>query len=169
MNPSREYSDKLWQEAMQPLSWRCEFARALFRGVGGTRPFFTQRAKGARYCHSRDAADANDGTSRCYVVLVGADDDLGARASEGGAGRAGKLLARDGTSFGTRQSRCGCRHAQFGVWCVSASIQKVRFVNSGTEADHVRYSPGARSLPKRDKILKFEGLLSTRARGCAPE
>jgi glutamate-1-semialdehyde 2,1-aminomutase len=68
--------------------------------------------------------------------------------------RAVQEAARDGTSFGTPNTR-EIRLAQ--LVCESfPSIQKVRFVNSGTEAtmSAIRL---ARGFTKRDKIVKFEG------------
>jgi glutamate-1-semialdehyde 2,1-aminomutase len=68
--------------------------------------------------------------------------------------RAVQEAARDGTSFGTPNPR-EVRLAQL-VCEAFPSIQKVRFVNSGTEAtmSAIRL---ARGFTKRDKILKFEG------------
>ena len=40
MNPSREYSEKLWQEALRYLPGGVNSPVRAFRGVGGT-PFFT--------------------------------------------------------------------------------------------------------------------------------
>src|SRR5207249_9736434 len=61
---------------------------------------------------------------------------------------------RDGTNFGTPNPR-EIRLAQL-VCEAFLSIQKVRFVNSGTEAtmSAIRL---ARGFTKRDKIVKFKG------------
>src|ERR1035438_10438857 len=68
--------------------------------------------------------------------------------------RAGQEAAREGTSFGTPNPR-EIRLAQL-VRDAFPSMQKIRFVNSGTEAtmSAIRL---ARGFTKRDKILKFEG------------
>ena len=47
MNPSHEYSEKLWQEALRYLPGGVNSPVRAFRGVGGV-PFLTQRAKGSR-------------------------------------------------------------------------------------------------------------------------
>jgi glutamate-1-semialdehyde 2,1-aminomutase len=68
--------------------------------------------------------------------------------------RAVQEAARDGTSFGTPNPR-EIRLAQL-VCEAFPSVQKIRFVNSGTEAtmSAIRL---ARGFTKRDKIVKFEG------------
>jgi glutamate-1-semialdehyde 2,1-aminomutase len=68
--------------------------------------------------------------------------------------RAVQEAARDGTSFGTPNPR-EIRLAQLVIEAFPA-IQKLRFVNSGTEAtmSAIRL---ARGFTKRDKIVKFEG------------
>ena len=115
-----------------------------FGGVGGT-PFFTQRAKGSRLWD----VDGNE-----YIDYVCSWGPMILGHAHPKVVRAVQEAARDGTSFGTPNPR-EVRLAQ--LVCGSfPSIQKVRFVNSGTEAtmSAIRL---ARGFTKRDKILKFEG------------
>ena len=115
-----------------------------FDGVGGT-PFFTQRAKGSRLWD----VDGNE-----YIDYVCSWGPMILGHAHPKVVRAVQEAARDGTSFGTPNTR-EIRLAQ--LVCESfPSIQKVRFVNSGTEAtmSAIRL---ARGFTKRDKILKFEG------------
>ena len=115
-----------------------------FRGVGGT-PFFIQRAKGSRLWD----VDGNE-----YIDYVCSWGPMILGHAHPKVVRAVQEAARDGTSFGTPNPR-EVRLAQ--LVCESfPSIQKVRFVNSGTEAtmSAIRL---ARGFTKRDKIVKFEG------------
>jgi glutamate-1-semialdehyde 2,1-aminomutase len=112
--------------------------------VGGT-PFFTQRAKGCRLWD----VDGNE-----YIDYVGSWGPMILGHTHPKVIQAVVDAARDGTSFGTPNPR-EIRLAQL-VREAYPSIQKVRFVNSGTEAtmSAIRL---ARGFTKRDKIVKFEG------------
>ncbi|HUJ70696.1 MAG TPA: glutamate-1-semialdehyde 2,1-aminomutase [Verrucomicrobiae bacterium] len=144
MNPSHEYSEKLWQEALRYLPGGVNSPVRAFRGVGGT-PFFTQRAKGSRLWD----VDGNE-----YIDYVCSWGPMILGHAHVKVVRAVQDAARDGTSFGTPNLR-EIRLAQL-VTEAFPSIQKVRFVNSGTEAtmSAIRL---ARGFTKRDKIVKFEG------------
>ena len=144
MKPTRDLSDKLWQEASRLLPGGVNSPVRAFRGVGGT-PFFTQRAKGSRLID----VDGNE-----YIDYVGSWGPMILGHAHPKVVRAVQDAARDGTSFGTPNPR-EVRLAQL-VCEAFPSIQKVRFVNSGTEAtmSAIRL---ARGFTKRDKILKFEG------------
>ena len=144
MKPSREYSEKLWHEASRLLPGGVNSPVRAFRGVGGT-PFFTQRAKGSRLWD----IDGNE-----YIDYVCSWGPMILGHAHPKVVRAVQEAVRDGTSFGTPNPR-EIKLAQ--LVCESfPSIQKVRFVNSGTEAtmSAIRL---ARGFTKRDKILKFEG------------
>jgi glutamate-1-semialdehyde 2,1-aminomutase len=144
MKPSREYSEKLWQEASRLLPGGVNSPVRAFRGVGGT-PFFTQRAKGSRLWD----VDGNE-----YIDYVCSWGPMILGHAHPKVVRAVQEAARDGTSFGTPNPR-EVKLAR--IVCEGfPSIQKVRFVNSGTEAtmSAIRL---ARGFTKRDKILKFEG------------
>ena len=144
MNPSHEYSEKLWQEALQHIPGGVNSPVRAFRGVGGN-PFFTQRAKGSRLWD----VDGNE-----YIDYVCSWGPMILGHAHPKVVRAVQEAARDGTSFGTPNPR-EVRLAQL-VCEAFPSIQKVRFVNSGTEAtmSAIRL---ARGFTKRDKIVKFEG------------
>jgi glutamate-1-semialdehyde 2,1-aminomutase len=144
MNLSHEYSNKLWEEALHYFPGGVNSPVRAFRGVGGT-PFFTQRAKGSRLWD----VDGNE-----YIDYVCSWGPMILGHAHPKVVRAVQEAARDGTSFGTPNPR-EVRLAQ--LVCESfPSIQKVRFVNSGTEAtmSAIRL---ARGFTKRDKIVKFEG------------
>jgi glutamate-1-semialdehyde 2,1-aminomutase len=144
MRPKRELSEKLWREAARLLPGGVNSPVRAFGGVGGT-PFFTQRAKGSRLWD----VDGNE-----YIDYVCSWGPMILGHAHPKVVRAVQEAARDGTSFGTPNAR-EVRLAQ--LVCESfPSIQKVRFVNSGTEAtmSAIRL---ARGFTKRDKIVKFEG------------
>ncbi|HUK83448.1 MAG TPA: glutamate-1-semialdehyde 2,1-aminomutase [Verrucomicrobiae bacterium] len=144
MNPKREYSEKLWQEALGLIPGGVNSPVRAFRGVGGT-PFFTQRAKGSRLWD----VDGNE-----YIDYVSSWGPMILGHAHPNVVRAVQEAARDGTSFGTPNPR-EVRLAQL-VCEAFPSIQKIRFVSSGTEAtmSAIRL---ARGFTKRDKIVKFEG------------
>ena len=144
MKPKYDYSDKLWQEALRQIPGGVNSPVRAFRGVGGT-PFFTQRAKGSRLWD----VDGNE-----YIDYVCSWGPMILGHAHPKVVRAVQEAARDGTSFGTPNPR-EIRLAQL-VCEAFPSIQKVRFVNSGTEAtmSAIRL---ARGFTKRDKIVKFEG------------
>ncbi len=144
MSSSHEYSNKLWAEALNYLPGGVNSPVRAFRGVGGN-PFFTQRAKGSRLWD----VDGNE-----YIDYVCSWGPMILGHAHPKVVRAVQEAARDGTSFGTPNPR-EVRLAQL-VCEAFPSIQKVRFVNSGTEAtmSAIRL---ARGFTKRDKILKFEG------------
>ncbi len=144
MKSKREYSDKLWQEATRLLPGGVNSPVRAFRGVDGT-PFFTQRAKGSRLWD----VDGNE-----YIDYVSSWGPMILGHAHPKVVRAVQEAARDGTSFGTPNPG-EIRLAQL-VCEAFPSIQKVRFVNSGTEAtmSAIRL---ARGFTKRDKIVKFEG------------
>ena len=144
MNRNHEYSDKLWTEASRLFPGGVNSPVRAFRGVGGT-PFFTQRAKGCRLWD----VDGNE-----YIDYVGSWGPMILGHAHPQVVRAVQETARSGTSFGT-PNPLEIRLAQL-VCEAYPSIQKLRFVNSGTEAtmSAIRL---ARGFTKRDKIVKFDG------------
>ncbi len=144
MSRQRIYSDKLWSEASRLLPGGVNSPVRAFRGVGGT-PFFTQCAKGSRLWD----VDGNE-----YIDYVGSWGPMILGHAHPKVVRAVQEAAKDGTSFGTPNPR-EIRLAQL-VCEAYPSIQKIRFVNSGTEAtmSAIRL---ARGFTKRDKIVKFDG------------
>jgi len=144
VNSKNEYSEKLWQEALGYFPGGVNSPVRAFRGVGGD-PFFTKRAKGSRLWD----VDGNE-----YIDYVCSWGPMILGHAHPKVIHAVQDAARDGTSFGTPNPR-EVRLAQL-VCEAFPSIQKLRFVNSGTEAtmSAIRL---ARGFTKRDKILKFEG------------
>jgi glutamate-1-semialdehyde 2,1-aminomutase len=137
-------SQKLFERATQILPGGVDSPVRAFQAVGGT-PFFVSRASGSRI------EDVDGNTYIDYVMSWGP-------ALHGHAPRAlVKALvrtARLGTSFGAPSAlehELGER-----VRALVPSMERVRFVNSGTEAtmSAVRV---ARAATGREKIIKFEG------------
>jgi len=91
----REYSEKLWQEALRYLPGGVNSPVRAFRGVGGT-PFFTKRAKGSRLWD----VDGNE-----YVDYVGSWGPMILGHAHPKVIRAVQEAAQDGTSFGTPNPR----------------------------------------------------------------
>jgi glutamate-1-semialdehyde 2,1-aminomutase len=140
----REYSGKLWQQALEVLAGGVNSPVRAFRAVGGT-PVFIQRARGSRLWDV-------DGTE--YIDYVGSWGPMILGHAHPKVVRAVQEAARDGTSFGAPNPR-EVRLAQLVRECFP-SIEKIRFVNSGTEAtmSAIRL---ARGVTGRDKIVKFDG------------
>jgi glutamate-1-semialdehyde 2,1-aminomutase len=141
---NHNYSEKLWREASELFPGGVNSPVRAFRGVGGT-PFFTKQAKGSRLWD----VDGNE-----YIDYVGTWGPAILGHAHPKVVRAIQEAARNGTSFGT-PNPLEIRLAQLVVEAYP-SIQKLRFVNSGTEAtmSAIRL---ARGFTKRDKIVKFDG------------
>ena len=132
MNPSHEYSEKLWQEALHYLPGGVNSPVRAFRGVGGT-PFFTQRAKGSRLWD----VDGNE-----YIDYVCSWGPMILGHAHPKVVRAVQEAARDGTSFGTPNPR-EVRLAQ--LVCESVPINSESPIRQlGDGSDHVGHSSGAR-------------------------
>jgi glutamate-1-semialdehyde 2,1-aminomutase len=115
-----------------------------FRGVGGE-PFFVQRAKGARIWDI-DGNEYIDYVGTWGPAILGHAPDVVVEAVREAAGR--------GVSFGIPNPLEIEMAALICRWV--PGIEKVRMVNSGTEATMscIRL---ARGFTGRDKIVKFEG------------
>ena len=137
-------SEQLFEEALKHIPSGVNSPVRAFRGVGG-QPFFAERAEGA---HVWDV----DGKK--YIDYVG----TWGPAILGHAAKviieAVKKAADKGASFGI-PSEPEVRMAQLVKECVP-SVEKVRMVNSGTEAcmSAIRV---ARGFTDRTKIIKFDG------------
>jgi len=143
-SPQAPVSHALWQRALKRIPGGVNSPVRAFRGVGGE-PFFVTKASG---CTITDA----DG--REYIDFVG----TWGPAILGHAPRAVIDAVCDaatrGTSFGipnpfeVEMAETICR--------MVPSVEKVRMVNSGTEAvmSCIRL---ARGVTGRDRIVKFEG------------
>jgi glutamate-1-semialdehyde 2,1-aminomutase len=137
-------SARLFTRAQQILPGGVDSPVRAFTSVGAT-PLFIRRASGARI------EDVDGNVFIDYVMSWG---PLIHGHAPRGLVKALAAAARDGTSFGAPsplEVALGER-----VRALMPSMQRVRFVNSGTEAtmSAVRV---ARAATGRDRILKFEG------------
>jgi glutamate-1-semialdehyde 2,1-aminomutase len=137
-------SERLFAAASRILPGGVDSPVRAFKSVGGT-PIFVSRASGARL------EDADGHSYIDYVMSWG--PLIHGHAPRGLLKALAKAAAR-GTSFGapteleTHLARC--------VATLMPSMERVRFVSSGTEAamSAVRV---ARAATKRDRIVKFAG------------
>lgn len=137
-------SEALFEEARRYIPGGVNSPVRAFRGVGGV-PVFIDRAQGA---YVMDAA------GRRYVDYVGSWGPMIVGHAHPEVVGAVQQAAARGLSFGaptaleTQLARRVCH--------LMPAIEKVRFVNSGTEAtmSAIRLARGATG---RDRIIKFEG------------
>ena len=137
-------SRRLFAEAQHVIPGGVNSPVRAFKSVGGT-PLFIDRAQGA---YLRDA----DGNT--YIDYVGSWGPMLFGHTHPDVVRAVQEAATRSTSFGA-PTHIEIRLAELVVELVP-SVEKVRFVNSGTEAtmSAVRL---ARGYTGRDKFIKFEG------------
>ena len=137
-------SQALFRRAQQILPGGVDSPVRAFKAVGGS-PLFISRASGATI------QDVDGNTFIDYVMSWG---PLIHGHAPRGLVKALAGAARNGTSFGAPsplEVELGAR-----VQKLMPSIERIRFVNSGTEAtmSAVRV---ARAATKRERIIKFEG------------
>ena len=137
-------SKRLFARAQQLIPGGVDSPVRAFKSVGGS-PLFIARASGARL------TDVDGNTFIDYVMSWG--PLIHGHAPKGLAGAIARA-ARGGTSFGA-PSPLEVALAER-VCRLMPSIERVRFVNSGTEAamSAVRV---ARAATRRDGIIKFQG------------
>jgi glutamate-1-semialdehyde 2,1-aminomutase len=141
---SQAKSEQLFAEALIHIPGGVNSPVRAFRGVGG-QPFFVDRAKGSRVWDV-------DGNEYVDYVCTWGPAILG--HAHPGIIKAVQSTAEKGTSFGipnpleVSMARLVCEAV--------ASLEKVRMVNSGTEATMSAIRV-ARGFTGRDKIIKFEG------------
>ena len=137
-------SEQLFAESLNHIPGGVNSPVRAFRGVGG-QPFFAERASGA---HVWDV-DGNE-----YIDYVGTWGPAILGHAHPAIVQAVQAAAERGTSFGI-PSEPEVRMAQLVKDCVP-SVEKVRMVNSGTEAcmSAIRV---ARGFTDRPKIIKFDG------------
>ncbi len=142
MNYSR--SSALFKQAEQVIPGGVNSPVRAFKGVGGT-PIFVKEAKGA-YLYDEDGNRLIDYINSWGPMILGhAYQPVVDAVVE---------KAKKGTSFGM-PTEIETQIAELAVSMVP-NIDKIRFVNSGTEAcmSAVRL---ARGFTKKDKIIKFAG------------
>ncbi len=137
-------SSELFVEANKVIPGGLNSPVREFKGVGGT-PIFAKEAKGA-YLYDEDGNRLIDYINSWGPMILGhAYEPVVNAVIE---------KAKKGTSFGM-PTELETQIAQLAVSMVP-NIDKIRFVNSGTEAcmSAIRL---ARGYTKRDKIIKFSG------------
>ena len=137
-------SSQLFAEAEKVIPGGVNSPVRAFKGVGGT-PIFVKSAKGA-YLYDEDGNQLVDYINSWGPMILGhAHQPVIDAITE---------RAKLGTSFGM-PTELETQIAQLAVSMVP-NIDKIRFVNSGTEAcmSAIRL---ARGFTKRDKIIKFAG------------
>jgi len=141
---TRSQSEKLFAEALKYIPGGVNSPVRSFRAVGG-RPFFVNRAKGARV---RDV----DGNEYIDYVCTWGPAILGHAHPKIVA--AIKAAAQKGASFGI-PNPSEVTMAKL-ICSLVPGVEKVRMCNSGTEAcmSAIRL---ARGFTRRDKIIKFDG------------
>ena len=140
-------SSRLFTRAQQVLPGGVDSPVRAFKAVGAS-PLFIRRASGAHI------EDVDGNTFIDYVMSWG---PLIHGHAPKGLLKALAAAAKDGTSFGAPsplEVELGERVRE-----LMPSIERVRFVSSGTEAtmSAVRVARAAHFATTRDKILKFEG------------
>src|SRR4051812_33711220 len=137
-------SEKLFAASSRILPGGVDSPVRAFKSVGGT-PLFIDRARGARI---------QDVDGHTYIDYVMSWGPLIHGHAPKGLLKALAATAARGTSFGA-PTELETRLAQR-VAMLMPSMERVRFVSSGTEAamSAIRV---ARAAPRRDRILKFEG------------
>jgi glutamate-1-semialdehyde 2,1-aminomutase len=137
-------SSQLFVEANEVIPGGVNSPVRAFKGVGGF-PVFIKEAKGA-YLYDEDGNKYIDYINSWGPMILGhAHEPVVNAIIE---------KAKKGTSFGT-PTELETKIAQLAISMVP-NIDKIRFVNSGTEAcmSAIRL---ARGYTKRDKIIKFSG------------
>jgi glutamate-1-semialdehyde 2,1-aminomutase len=137
-------SHELFQSAMRVIPSGVNSPVRAFRGVGGE-PFFVSRAEGARV-FTIEGRELIDYVGTWGPAILGHAPDVVVAAVCGAASR--------GLSFGI-PNPLEVEMAEM-ICSLVPSIERVRMVNSGTEAT-MSCLRLARGFTKRDKIIKFEG------------
>jgi glutamate-1-semialdehyde 2,1-aminomutase len=150
--PRRPKSERLFAAASRILPGGVDSPVRAFKSVGAT-PVFVSRARGARL---------EDVDGHSYVDYVMSWGPLIHGHAPSGLLKALAKAAARGTSFGA-PTELETRLAQR-VATLMPSMERVRFVSSGTEAamSAVRV---ARAATKRDRIIKFAGCYHGHADG----
>ena len=145
MSPARRgTSRRLFAQAKRILPGGVDSPVRAFSAVGGTPPFI-RRARGARL---------QDEDGRSYVDFVMSWGPLIHGHAPAGLTRALRDAAARGTSFGAPTAL----EVDLGlaVRRLLPSVERVRFVNSGTEATMSALRV-ARAASDRDRVIKFAG------------
>lgn len=140
-----ERSKQLYKEAQDVIVGGVNSPSRSFKAVGGDSPIFMKRAQGAYFWDEDDNR---------YIDYLGAFGPIILGHAHPHVTEAIKQTAENGTLYGTptRLENQFARMIQDSI----PSCEKIRFVNSGTEAvmSTIRV---ARAYTGRDKIVKFSG------------
>ena len=138
-------SEALYQEAKEHIVGGVNSPSRSYKGVGGGTPIFMERAKGA-YFWDVDGHKYIDYLAAYGPIITGhAHPHITAAITK---------AAEDGVLYGT-PTRLEITFAKMLKEAIP-SMEKVRFVNSGTEAVMTTIRV-ARAYTGRDKIIKFAG------------
>lgn len=150
--PTLKKSKELYQKAVKLMPGGVNSPVRAFKAVGGS-PLFIKRAKGSKI-YDVDGNEYIDYILSWGPMIVGHCNPAVVKAL--------KAATDKGTSFGA-PTPLEIELAQM-VMKAYPSIEKVRMVNSGTEATMSAIRV-ARGFTKRDKIIKFEGCYHGHADG----
>ncbi|MEC0229627.1 glutamate-1-semialdehyde 2,1-aminomutase [Paenibacillus alba] len=141
----RKQSEQLYQEALQHIVGGVNSPSRSFKAVGGGAPVFMKRAQGAHFWD----VDGNR-----FIDYLAAYGPIITGHAHPHVTEAICRAAQNGTLYGTPTEL----EIEFAKLLKSAipSLDKVRFVNSGTEAVMTTIRV-ARAFTKRTKLIKFAG------------
>ncbi|UKS26514.1 glutamate-1-semialdehyde 2,1-aminomutase [Paenibacillus sp. HWE-109] len=141
----RKQSELLYQEALQHIVGGVNSPSRSFKAVGGGAPVFMKRAQGAHFWD----VDGNR-----FIDYLAAYGPIITGHAHPHVTEAICRAAQNGTLYGTPTEL----EIEFAKMLKSAipSLDKVRFVNSGTEAVMTTIRV-ARAFTKRTKLIKFAG------------
>ncbi|RXZ82557.1 glutamate-1-semialdehyde 2,1-aminomutase [Paenibacillaceae bacterium] len=145
MHSSRQRSEQLYNEALQHIVGGVNSPSRSFKAVGGGAPVFMERANGAYFWD----VDGNR-----YIDYLAAYGPIITGHAHPHITEAIVRAAQNGTLYGT-PTELEIRLAKM-LKSAIPSLDKVRFVNSGTEAVMTTIRV-ARAYTKRNKIIKFAG------------
>lgn len=145
MTTSRHRSETLYQEALQHIVGGVNSPSRSFKAVGGGAPVFMKRANGAHFW---------DEDGNRYIDYLAAYGPIITGHAHPHITAAITAAAQNGTLYGT-PTELEIILAKM-LKAAIPSMDKVRFVNSGTEAVMTTIRV-ARAYTKRNKIIKFAG------------
>ncbi|NGP61265.1 glutamate-1-semialdehyde 2,1-aminomutase [Paenibacillus thiaminolyticus] len=145
MTTNRQRSAQLYEEALQHIVGGVNSPSRSFKAVGGGAPVFMDRAQGAHFWD----VDGNR-----YIDYLAAYGPIITGHAHPRVTEAIVRAAQNGTLYGT-PTELEIKLARMLKEAVP-SMDKVRFVNSGTEAVMTTIRV-ARAYTKREKVIKFAG------------
>ncbi|RXJ00416.1 glutamate-1-semialdehyde 2,1-aminomutase [Anaerobacillus alkaliphilus] len=141
----RKQSDILYEEAQQHIVGGVNSPSRSYKGIGGGTPIFMEKAKGAYFWD----VDGNK-----YIDYLAAYGPIITGHAHPHITEAITTAAENGVLYGT-PTALEVRFAKMLKEAIP-SMEKIRFVNSGTEAVMTTIRV-ARAYTGRDKIIKFAG------------